>query len=134
MCCPRLTRGVSLLAPLILVLALPSCSNKTNATTATSGQAAPFGVEVTQLYVTVANHTGSALVGGNVEIIPAGIMPTFKVSWPRIEVGEKREFILNDFMGGDGTPFRRGIIRGRRVKVSAKDLSGKSYEYEAPFE
>jgi hypothetical protein len=51
-----------------------------------------------------------------------------------MEIGDRRDFMLNVFRGSDGTPFRRGVIRAKRVKVSAKDLAGKLYEREVPFE
>jgi hypothetical protein len=95
---------------------------------------APFGVEVSALYITVENRTGTALVDGRVEIVPAGRAVVFTASWPRLEIGDKRDFMLSVFRGTDGTPFRRGVIRARRVKVSAKDLAGKLYEREVPFE
>jgi hypothetical protein len=42
--------------------------------------------------------------------------------------------MLNIFRGSDGTPFRRGVVRARRVRISAKDLAGKVYERIVPFE
>jgi hypothetical protein len=94
---------------------------------------APFGVTVESLYVTVENRTGTALVDGRVEIIPFGRAVIFTTTWPRMEIGDKRDFMLNVFRGTDGTPFRRGIVKARRIKVSAKDLAGKLYERVVPF-
>lgn len=95
---------------------------------------APFGVQVSAMYITVENRTGTALIDGKVDIVPAGRIVVFTASWPRMEVGDKRDFMLSVFRGSDGTPFRRGVVRARRVKVTARDLEGKVYEREVPFE
>ncbi|MGH9345935.1 MAG: hypothetical protein ACRD26_01600 [Vicinamibacterales bacterium] len=111
-------------------LALPGCANISGDDEAT----APFGVEVSAMYITVENRAGTALVDGKVEILPAGRAVVFTTSWPRMESGDRRDFMLNVFRGSDGTPFRRGVIRARQVKVTAKDLYGKVYERLVPFE
>jgi uncharacterized protein YceK len=95
---------------------------------------APFGVQVSSMFVTVENRTGTALIDGKIQILPPGRAVVFSTSWPRMEIGDRRDFMLNVFRGSDGTPFRRGVIRAKRVKVSAKDLAGKLYEREVPFE
>jgi hypothetical protein len=129
---PRITR---LLPPVVscvifAALLLTGCANVSGDDEAT----APFGVAVSSMYITVENRTGTALVDGTVEILPAGRIVAFRAPWPRMEVGDKRDFMLNVFRGTDGTPFRRGVIRARRIKVSARDLAGKLYEREVPFE
>lgn len=111
-------------------LALTGCASISGDDEAT----APFGVEVSAMYITVENRAGTALVDGKVEIVPAGRVVVFSTSWPRMESGDKRDFMLNVFRGSDGTPFRRGVIRARQVKVTAKDLYGKVYERQVPFE
>jgi hypothetical protein len=104
-----------------MALAVASCARVSGDDEST----APFGVTVSSMYVTVENRTGTALVDGRVEIIPAGRAVVFT---------DSRDIMLNVFRGTDGTPFRRGVIRARRVKVTAKDLAGKVYEREVPFE
>ncbi len=97
-------------------------------------ETASFGVQVSAMYITVENRAGTALVDGKVEIVPAGRAVVFTTSFPRMEIGDRRDFLLNQFRGTDGTPFRRGVIRARTVKVTARDLAGKLYEREVPFE
>ena len=94
---------------------------------------APFAIVISQTYITVENRTGAPLVGGQVDIIPAGVLPPFRSALPRLEAGGKSDLMLNAFRGS-GTPFNRTIARARTVKVTAKDPFGKVYEYEVPFE
>jgi hypothetical protein len=82
----------------------------------------------------VENRTGTPLEGGQVEIIPAGVMPPFRSALPRIESGAKREIMLSTFRSTDGTVFNRAVARARRVKVTAKDVNGGVHEQEVPFE
>lgn len=114
---------------LIFLAGLTGCASISGDDEAT----APFGVEVSQLFITIENRTGTALVDGRIEILPFGPV-TFTTSWPRMEISERRDFMLNIFRGSDGTPFRRGVVRARRVKVSARDLAGTLYEREVPFD
>jgi hypothetical protein len=126
-------RGLTRLGFAIAVLAaivLAACSTVTGDDEAT----APFGVTVAPLYLTVENRTGTALIDGKVEIIPAGRAVLFTTAWPRMEIGDKKDFMLNIFRGSDGTPFRRGVVKARRVRITAKDLAGKAYERIVPFE
>jgi hypothetical protein len=132
MSCPLPLRTFALLASLVTVSG--TIASGCAAVSGDDEATAPFGVEVSAMYVTVENRTGTALVDGRVEIIPAGRAVVFVAGWPRLEIGDKRDFMLNVFRGTDGTPFRRGIIRARRVKVTAKDLAGKLYQREVPFE
>ena len=115
---------------LAVVIASAGCSSVSGDDEAT----APFGVSIESLYITIENRTGTALIDGKVEIIPAGAAVLFINSWPRMEIGDKRDIMLNAFRGTDGTPFRRGVIRARRVRVTAKDLAGKVYERIVPFD
>jgi len=115
---------------IVAALALAGCASLSGDDEAT----APFGVELSAMYITIENRTGTALIDGKVEIVPAGRAVVFSTSWPRMEIGDRRDFILSVFRGSDGTPFRRGVIRARRIKVTGKDLTGKRYEREVPFE
>lgn len=133
MSCPlalRFLTRVPLVCTIAAALAAGACATASGDDEAT----APFGVEVSQMYVTIENRTGTALVDGKIEIVPAGRAVLFTTAWPRMEIGDKRDFMLNQFRGTDGTPFRRGVIRARTVRVSASDLAGKRYEREVPFD
>jgi hypothetical protein len=115
---------------IVAALTLTGCESLSGDDEAT----APFGVELSAMYITIQNRTGTALIDGKVDIVPAGRAVIFTTRWPRMEVGDRRDFLLSVFRGSDGTPFRRGIIRARRIKITAKDLNGKLYEREVPFE
>lgn len=131
MSCPFGLRVATLFACTLLLAA--AAASGCAAASGDDEATAPLGVSISDWYVTVENRTGSPLVDGKVEIIPAG--PTvFQTSFPRMENRERRDFTLDTFRAIDGTPFRRGVIRARRVKVSAKDINGKVYEREVPFE
>lgn len=129
---PRITRLLPRVVScfLLATLLLTGCASLSGDDEAT----APFGVEVSNMYITVENRAGTALVDGKVEIVPAGRMVVFVASWPRMEAGDKRDIMLNVVRGTDGTPFRRGVVRARTVKVTAKDMDGKLYEREVPFQ
>lgn len=139
MCCPPGVRVSTLRATLTLlaIAAATACSNgnpEEGATgTAGSGGEVPFGIQISQTYITVENRTGGPLAGGQMEIIPAGVFPPFKTTLPRLETGSKRDILLNAFRSNDGTPFNRSITRARRVKITAKDPAGNVYEHEVPF-
>jgi hypothetical protein len=99
----------------------------------TAGVDAPVAITVSQTYITVENRTGGPLVGGDLEITQVGVRPPYRTTLPRLETGAKRDIMLNTFRATGGTPFNRGIARARSVKVTAKDLAGKVYENEVPF-
>lgn len=117
---------------LFTVFAAASCSGGDPAA-GTSG-AGPFVIEIAQTYITVENRTGMPLAGGELEIIPRGVLPPFKATLPRLENTARHDIMLSSFRSSDGTVFNRAIVRGRRVKVTAKDLNGGVHEQEVPFE
>lgn len=135
--CPSRVRASTLRAALTFVaLSSAACSggNPEAGAAGTSGASAPFAVQVSGTYIAVENRTGAPVAGGQVEIIPAGVMPPFKAALPRLENGARREVMLNTFRATDGTLFNRGIVRARRVKITAKDANGGLHEQEVPFE
>ncbi len=116
---------------LLAVFAAAACSGGDPAG-ADSSVDAPFAVEVSQTFITVENRTGGPLVGGEVQIIPVGILPPFTARLPRLENGGETTIRLNTFRGSGG-PFNRNIARGRSVKVTATDQFGEVHEHEVPF-
>ena len=91
-------------------------------------------VEVLPDEVTVENQTGTPLVGGEISVIPYGTVPRpYVMNLSRLSTGEKRSFALTSFRNPDGTRFMRSVAKGRRLKVTAKGVGGKSYEREVPF-
>src|SRR5207244_2819640 len=115
-------RELTLLTTLVLALySSAACSGSTAATgapgasggaeaatsaaanTGTSGGAdAPFGIVIQETYVTIENHTGMPIVGGEVAIISGGVRPPYTMSLPRLENKRKRDFPLRSFRGNDG--------------------------------
>ena len=133
--CPSCVRASILRAAftLLAISTAAACSGGDPNAAGTSG-AGPFVIEIAQTYITVENRTGAPLVGGQLEIIQAGVLPPFRSTLPRLENGARRDILLNSFRTRDGTLFNRAIARARRVKVTAKDLSGGVHEQEVPFE
>ena len=116
---------------LLAVFAAAACSGGDLAG-ADSSVDAPFAIEVSQTFITIENRTGGPLVGGQVQIIPIGILPPFTSRLPRLEAGGETNILLNTFRGSGG-PFNRNIARYRSVKVTATDPLGEAYEHEVPF-
>lgn len=118
--------------PLSLVcLALSSgitaCSNAEG-----SGDAS-LVVEIQEDEITLENKTGASLSKGEVSIVPMGFAKPFVTNITYIAVGAKQAFPLSNFRASDGSRFRRDVVNGKAVKVSVKDVGGKSYTREVPF-
>lgn len=94
---------------------------------------APILVRTSDLFVTVENRAGLALVDIDVAILPAGSPATFTKFVDRLENGQKRDLSLGDFSGQGGTTFNLRMMRPRSVRVKAKDMVGKTYEVNAPW-
>jgi hypothetical protein len=90
-------------------------------------------IQIAEDSVTVENQTGVSLTKGEVSIIPLGFPRPYTALIGHMSSGEKRTFALSSFRM-DGTPFRRGVAKGRVVKMSAVDVSGKPYTREVPFQ
>jgi hypothetical protein len=89
-------------------------------------------VQVLDDAVTVENRTGTSLSKAELSIIPQGIPRPYTALVGRLSSGEKRSFALTAFRM-DGTPFRRGIANGRRVRLTGVDPGGKAYQREVAF-
>jgi hypothetical protein len=94
---------------------------------------APVGVTVSQTYLTIANRSGSAFADGQIELVPAGVLAPYRLPMPRIESGATRDVQLDQFSGAGGARFRRGVARMRAVRITATDMTGKTYKQEVPF-
>lgn len=118
----------SLLLCVVVFTAAAACS------TAESSGDTSLVVEVSQDAVTVENRTGTPLTRGEVSVIPYGTVPRpYVLVMPRLPIGEKRTFPLTSFRNTDGTRFMRNAAKGRRVRVTAQDVGGKTYQREVPF-
>jgi hypothetical protein len=134
-CHPALTHVV---LPSLCVVALAgatgACAGSTSQVASAASADALIGLQLTNSTVTLDNRTGTSIVSGQLQLVSAGTRPPFFVMLPRLQSGEKRDFALDSFRTNDGTPFRRSLARARAVKVTATDLSGKTHEYEIPFD
>lgn len=117
-----------LLSWCVILAAAVACS------TAESSGDTLLGVEVSQDEITVENRTGTPLTRGEISVVPYGTVPRpYVLILPRLSIGEKRSFPLSAFRNEDGTRFMRGAAKGRRVKITARDVGGRTYEREVPF-
>ncbi len=94
---------------------------------------APVGFTTSQTYITIENRSGSALAEGLIELVPSGVLAPFRRELPRMESGAKRDMSYDLFSGAGGSRFRPGVTRIRAVRITAKDVAGKTYKVEAPF-
>ena len=95
---------------------------------------APVGFTTSQTYITIENRSGNALAEGLIELVPSGVLAPFRRELPRLESGAKRDVSYDLFSGAGGARFRPGVTRIRSVRITAKDISGKTYKIEAPFD
>jgi hypothetical protein len=94
---------------------------------------APVGFTTSQTYITIENRSGNALAEGLIELVPSGVLAPFRRELPRVESGAKRDLPYDQFSGAGGARFRPGATRIKSVRITAKDVSGKTYKVEAPF-
>ena len=136
--CPSRVRA-SILRLTVTSLALSAAfacagGNPESGAAGTAGAEGPFALRVTQTYISVENRTGAPLVGGQLEIVQTGILPPYRSNLPRLEVGSTQQFPLANFRDRDGTNYNRSVARPRTVRITAKDLNGREYQQEVPFE
>ena len=93
---------------------------------------APLLVSITPTSVTLQNRAGLPLADIKIVIVPYGPVE-FAKSFARFETSERREVSLGEFRSADGAALNLRFVRPRSVRVSAKDVVGKSYEVEIPW-
>jgi len=74
------------------------------------------------------------LVWKDTAIVPVGGHTNFTKFYGRLESSEKRNISLGEFNGRDGTRFDLRVVKPKLVHVTAKDLTGKDYDVELPWE
>ena len=121
---PSLVAGCALLASVFVAACGGASADDPNA---------PVGVTVSQTYLTIANRSGSAFADGQIELVPSGVLAPYKMQMPRIESGANRDVQLDQFAGVGGARFRRGVTRIKTVRITATDMSGKTYKQEVAF-
>jgi hypothetical protein len=95
---------------------------------------APLGFTTSQTYITIENRSGNALAEGLIELVPSGVLAPFRRELPRLESGAKRDVPFDMFSGAGGARFRPGATRIKLVRITAKDVAGRTYKVEAPFD
>jgi hypothetical protein len=88
----------------------------------------PLAVETSQMSVTIRNTVGQPLTDVSIAIVPVGGLMEFATFFSRIESSEKREIVLSDFRGRDGTTFNLRVVKPKSVRVKARDFTGKDYD------
>jgi hypothetical protein len=124
------------LIPLVVVAlssAFTACSNSSaNDAVGTSGQDAFVLVDTSSgPFVTIENRTDHPLVDVSIGL-KSGIL-TFSDSISRLEPKEKRQLRHADFTSRDGTSFSLRVAKPRTVLISARDLTGKTFETSKPW-
>jgi hypothetical protein len=94
---------------------------------------APVRFTTSPTYITIENRSGNALAEGLIELVPSGVLAPFRRELPRLESGAKRDVPYDMFSGAGGARFRPGATRIKLVRITAKDVSGRTYKVEAPF-
>ena len=92
----------------------------------------PFDVQVTSLYIQVANKATRPLTDIRVTVIPAGLL-RFTSTYSRIEARGRRVFNIGDFRAHDNSPLNLRIVKPRSVLVELKDPDGKDVKLEVPW-
>jgi hypothetical protein len=88
----------------------------------------PLAVETSQASVTIRNTVGQPLTDVSIAIVPVAGRLEYATFFSRIESAEKRDIVLSDFRGRDGTTFNLRVVKPKSVRIKAKDFTGKDYE------
>lgn len=116
-----------------VLLAASVCGGCAGSTTGAVTQSSELEVQVSQLFVTVANRGGRALLDVRVDLHPVGGATVFTTTYPRMDPGQKSNFSLGSLRGRDGTPLNLRVVKPKMVVVTAKDSDGKTYETQVPW-
>ena len=119
--------------PCVLAFVVLVALSVTGCGVAAQDPKAPVGFTTSQTYITIENRSGNALAEGLIELVPSGVLAPFRRELPRLESGAKRDVSYDLFSGAGGSRFRPGVTRIKSVRITAKDVSGKTYKVEAPF-
>ena len=103
-------------------LFISSCAGQGSAQDAN----APVKIETSQMFVTVTNDSGMALV-------PMGRTTLYTEFVGRMESADSRKIMLGDFNGRDGTPFSLRVVKPKAVQVKGTDVAGKTHEVEVAW-
>ena len=114
-----------------LVVLAAGCSDQG---VASQDPAAPVKIQTSAMYVTIRNESGLALTDVSVNIVPMGRTTTYTKFVGRVDNATQRNLMLGEFVGRDGTPFSLRVVKPRSVQVRGKDVKGKDYIAEVPWQ
>ncbi len=126
-----LDRYLLIFATVIAAAFGAACSSGTVEAT---GDLDVFEVSTSQLFVTVANRSGSTLVDVEMEVAPVGGSTIFTYFHARLEPGQKQNVPLPEFRGKDGTNLNLRVHRPKSVSIKAHTLGGDEYTATVPWE
>lgn len=121
---------IGILAIVPLTFGGVACGKTTGGTNAADQL---IGIATSQMFVTIENRAGLALMDIKVSIVPVGRATIFAATWTRMEANEKHDFSLGAFRGQDGTPLNLRIHRPQSVVVTATDINQKPYKIESSW-
>ncbi len=126
-----LDRYLLIFAAVLVAVFGTACSRGTVEAT---GDLDVFEVSTSQLFVTVANRSGSTLVDVELEVAPVGGSTIFTYFHARLEPGQKQNLSLSEFRGKDGTNLNLRVHRPKSVSVKAHTQGGDEYAATVPWE
>jgi hypothetical protein len=112
-----------------LALAVTGCGGG-----AATGDVDKITIVQSQFDIAITNTSGRALFDVKAEIEPAGPASHFSAIIPRMENGEKRVLAHNLFSDRDSVPFSARNVRVSQITVNAKDIDGKAFRIEVPWQ
>ena len=124
----RRTRVVVTLVGGALVMVIAGCGSG-----GAQAEDAPIRVDISPMFITVENRAGMALRDVQVKIVPYGSATEFIQTVYRMANAEKKDFMLGDFRGKDGTPFNARVVKVKMVQVSGTDINSTLVEVEVPW-
>ncbi|HMF94364.1 MAG TPA: hypothetical protein VKE96_08730 [Vicinamibacterales bacterium] len=118
-------------AAALMVVAVSQAACSDDKETVQAAADAPIGIETSQMFVTVENRAGAPLLDLAITVQTPSAPYTYLIS--RLEAGQKRDVPVSSFSSRDGTSLNLRLIKPRSVRASAKDLTNKPYEAQAPW-
>ena len=101
---------------------------------AATGDVDKITIVQSQFDIAITNTSGRALFDVKAEIEPAGPASHFSTIVARMENGERRVLAHNLFSDRDSVPFSARNVRASKVTVTAKDIDGKAFRIEVPWQ
>lgn len=127
----RLTLLMIALAMFTVAILAGGCSEQGSASQADAN--APVTIDLSEGSLTVRNRAGLPLTDVTLGVVVYG-GTEFARFFSRIESSEQRQVMLSDLTSRDGTRFNRTMMRPKSIRLRARDMTGKSYEVERPWD